>query len=194
MKPNKRTFLIVTCITFFIAVAITLGILYGLQWMPKGSSFSLDTLAVFLGAGGSVGAIFIILHTTQKQIKEQQEMQKQNVKLNLYDKRYQIYTKVVDFINGAVSCSSFSITDVNDFHEVNREAYMLFQSNITDYLEKLRVKGNRLALFVQNDVPGSLGEIKHFDERQELLKWFTEQQAAVVEIFDRYINVNKLGL
>ncbi len=194
MKYNRKNFLIAISVTVLSTLIIILGIFYGLQWMPKGSQFSFDTLGVFLGAVGSVGAIVAIWYTTRKQVNEQNKIQKQNVRIQLFEKRYEVYTKVVGFINSAISDNSFSLKNVNLFHDVNRQAVMIFENDITEYIENLRVNGNNLAFLNQNDLPGSIAEMKHFDEKQALLTWFTEQQKVVVGVFKKYLDVNKLGL
>lgn len=91
MKYNKTNFITAICVTFLISAAIILGFLFGLQRMPKGTLFSFDTLGVFLGAVGSVGAIFAIWFTTRKQVNEQNKIQKQNVRIQLFEKRYEVY-------------------------------------------------------------------------------------------------------
>lgn len=94
MKYNRRTFVWSNCITIILTTAVVLGWIYGLKWMPKGSQFSFDTLGVFLGAIGSVGAIFAIWVTTRKQVIEQNKIQKQNVRIQLFEKRYEVYQEI----------------------------------------------------------------------------------------------------
>lgn len=232
MENNKKTFTITICLTAFLTIIVVLGVLYGLQLLPKGAQFSFDTLGVFLGAFGSVGAIFAIWLTTRKQLNEQKEMQKQNVqisieqnslqkqtliiseeqkeiqkqsvKLVLLDRRMEIYSKVREFI--ATTIAIFGLYNgqetkykdqIIEFSYSVREAELFFDRDIYEFIETLLENARLLDKLAQRE-----SEIKdNGPEMQEALQsivdkhqWFYEQRFKAIEVFDKYINVNNLGL
>ncbi len=63
--------IITIALTALLTIIIVLGVLYGFQVLPEGRAFDFGTLGVYLGAIGSVGAIFIVWWTTKKQIENQ---------------------------------------------------------------------------------------------------------------------------
>lgn len=221
MKYSKKVLLISICITVIVSVLITLAVIFGLQWMPKGSHFSFDTLAVFIGSIGSIGAFIVIgkqlfeqkkmqeqnvlisieQNELQKQIvkisEEQKEIQRQAIKLDLFDKRFEIYSEIKQFINSTISDGACKNENLGVFLIKTRDADFLFEQVICDYIRKLYCKGSRLNL-IKKKYESALRENdpinKLIDEEEELLTWFQEQFITTKQLFDRYINVNKLGL
>lgn len=221
MKYSKKTLVILICITAILSVLITLAVLHGLQWLPTGSQFSFDTLGVFLGAIGSVGAIFAIWLTTRKQLNEQKEMQKQNVqisieqnelqkqiaeiskeqkdiqkqsiKLMLYEKRSEVYSRIKSFISFVMLTPSLSYQEITEFYHECREAVLLFDNDICEYIDLMWKQAKKLAHLAEKEKAGVL-EKSDVNERLELLKWFSDQYKDLICLFDAYINVKKIGL
>lgn len=134
MKYSKKVLLISICITAIICIITTLAVLYGLQWLPKSSQFSFDTVGVFIGAFGSVGAIFIVWFTTRKQLTEQKQIQKQNVQQAFFDKRYSVYIQLLEVINNMISLKEDDIfRGFEVLGEIRDKIYFLFDESIHDY-------------------------------------------------------------
>lgn len=191
MKYNKKTFTIAICITVMLTTIIVLGILYGLQWLPKGTSFSLDTMGVFLGAIGSVGAIIIIWLSTKKQLAAQMEIQKQNIKLGLFEKRIKIYTHIKDLLNNILNESFKKQKDptwlneaIIEYSQDLEQAQWLFDDDIFIFYQGIIDKINIL-----NEASD-----KDNAENRKIIKWFMEQLREIDKTFIKYINVRKLGL
>lgn len=221
MKDNKKTFILAICITALFSILITLFVLYGLQWLPKGTVFSFDTLGVFLGVAGSFGAIITIWFTTRKQLDEQKQMQKQNVKisfeqneiqklnlkvseeqkeiqkwnvkLTLFDRRLEIYTAINKFIALIITNNSCTYEGVTQLNRDCRDAKWFFEEDITEYITFMGEKGRRLAFLNEIENVGTKDRSKVLDEQESLMDWFTQQMEDIVNIFDRYLNVNNIG-
>jgi hypothetical protein len=95
-----------------------------------------------------VAALLLLLH-------------KQTQRQNLFDKRFEVYTEVTQFIvTVARTNGCLSMMDLGNFCETVRRAKFLFRSDVTRYLDELQEKAGDVFVKAQeNTRVGAVGQL-----------------------------------
>ena len=111
----------------------------------------------------------------------------------LYEKMHMVYDGVKDLIGAAVGKAALSNQDIRAFSISTQESVFLFEADIKDYLQEVRMKANELhAYSMQLDGQLPVGEERSRLARQhmELVKWFSAQYEASTQKFYKYLSFN----
>lgn len=121
--------------------------------------------------------------------KQQTDIQQQSIKLALWEKRYEIYLNIKIFLASIMQNDGiYNNDDINDFLKKTRDSSFLFESDIPSLIDEIYDKARRLLRLCKTSKQSEI------DEHFELVSWFTEKSGELQNIFDKYLNVNKLGL
>jgi|ERR1041385_1912829 hypothetical protein len=164
---------------------------------PFGDSFgALNTLFT----GWAFVAVVATLVQQSHQIEEakrdialERRMDQDRMRLDLYGRRFDIYTAVLDFVGHVSSTDNVGVAHVVAFDKARSEAYFLFSedSGLLAYLKELRSKGedcNTLHSLLQQVGPPPNDQRSDYSRRLLAAKeWFGEQHDVIRERFKPYL-------
>lgn len=114
------------------------------------------------------------------------KLEKDKMKLDLYNKRYDIYLKLQKFIDVVISKGTCTEGDLLEFLSYKREAAeFLFDEDIIEYLKEVYEKGVDIMNRGESTTitPEKMGEI---------LLWFGDQYDESTKKFSPYLNFSNL--
>jgi hypothetical protein len=114
-------------------------------------------------------------------------------KLDLYDKRYPVYTATLDYIAFVVREGKMTHEAIFTFIRESQDKDFLFGTEIKEYIEELRKNGADLRAFGKKISHLSDGEEKSqlIDKECEMLTWFGNQFEVAKILFGNYLKIDK---
>lgn len=119
-------------------------------------------------------------------------------KISLFEKRFYVYNEVYNMIVFIASGAKPNIHDVDRFGQNVHSMEMLFDSEIQIYIKRIFV--NAIYLFELNDsdvknLPGKEDREKFLvsKNQEDIVNWFKEQLNVYYKVFDKYLNLRKIG-
>ena len=140
-----------------------------------------------------IATIFILL-SNRNMTKQAIKAQNQNVKLVLLEKRIEIYTVIKSFIAEIVSKATCNHEDLLKFLRDSREVNFLFDSDVINYVDELCEKGKNLILLSSEIDSNNSNRSSFVEDQSDIISWYSEKLKEIDDLFDKYINVSKLGL
>jgi hypothetical protein len=121
----------------------------------------------------------------------QYRLQRHNWRLALYDKRYPVYLKTVEFIASIVGSAHLSSEELTGFLRNVRDREFLFGEDIHEFIKSLYEHGVNLRACQEHLKVEPLGEIRdrRAEEEGEILKWFADQFKPAKELFGKYLKM-----
>lgn len=143
--------------------------------------------------GLTIGAIAVFIASKQKDIpREQREIAAAKLKLDLFHRRFDIFSKARDFmedaLNKAALAREFRVT--TPFHPFIAEARFLFGKDIEIYLSQAAVNwANLWDLSLHAHQAGNIVPAEDVDKREKLCSWFAhERNGHVADVFAPYLD------
>ena len=135
---------------------------------------------------------FIALWVGIKQYK----IEKNQLKLNLYQKRYQVYDGIKNLLIAAIQNGKLNATDLSNFTVDTKEHDFLFDNDIADYIKQIQEKAaNWHALGFDLHAPGGVPNETRRQElatkNSELFLWFGNQFDISKGLFKKYLKFDK---
>lgn len=120
---------------------------------------------------------------------------RQRLKFELYDKRFEVYLSVRALISEIVLKAAIESEKIIEFSKDTREAEFLFDKDILDYIKELIDKSAELCKFsmLQEQVRSHNNLYKLNEDKLELLKWFSFQAEAASIKFGKYLSLRSLN-
>jgi hypothetical protein len=133
-------------------------------------------------------ALFVVTKRYVTLTKAVVQLERQNLRLALYDRREQICTETMGFLANFVKDMKIEFTEIQSFLRDTREAEFLFEADVVDFLRELREKA------LEHHAKSVTYEKTH---NQELLNrvhklegWLAETAwAEAKRIFGRYLRL-----
>lgn len=125
---------------------------------------------------------------------QQYYMNKLQVKLHIYDKRYEVYEKVREFIASVCQCS-VSNEEALEFYRGTRQALFLYGQEIDSYILKLYNNNKDLNYYdnkINDDVLGESELEKLVNKRMKLHDWFANQLFESKIIFGKFLDLEQI--
>lgn len=123
---------------------------------------------------------------------KQYKIDKDNLRLALYEKRFKVYQSVRGVISYLSVDSDGGNEEYYKFLESIDEGEFLFDNEISEYLENIRLKVIRLKILEKKlkESPLQVGDerTKFVNEEEELVKWFSDQIKTAKELFSKYLS------
>ena len=136
----------------------------------------------------------LIAVTTVSILVLQYKLAKQRWKLDLFDKRFDVYwhaTNLISYVNTSASVNSERI---QEFLTKSRDCNFLFSDDLQEYLDELYKHGIRL----QSNIARMEGMDKttqdwqrECDTNEEILEWFADQHDIAKRKFSKYLRLEK---
>ena len=139
---------------------------------------------------GTIIVSIVLGIITYKISKKQEVLSKQNLKIELYKQRYDIYNRLENILRGVISGNDTTKDEsLDDLIEIRDEVLFLFDKEIHDYLLIIINKFENLNPYYY----GKERDDKYF----ELINWFMTQFADKKELrekFRRYLDLSNYGI
>ena len=146
----------------------------------------IDTFSDFLTPAIAIIATYIAI--------QQYRTNKTKLKLALFDKRFQVWQGVKDYLDSAIRDFDVSTEDIFKFKHQTRDAFFLFGNEVELYITKLISNGAELRklnkdyekLRRQGEKSEEVNERTHV-----LVTWFTGQFEDSKWVFRKYLRINR---
>jgi hypothetical protein len=124
-------------------------------------------------------------------LAHEQRMDEANFKQNVFDRRYAVYEKVLDFISNANSGMPLTNEAKNDFLVVRKKSSFLFDEDIKQYVDELFAKVIELErLTKRGKMTESPEELERLHKLEEpIWNWLDEEAKRIDERFKRYLHL-----
>ena len=155
---------------------------------------NMETLKTVLDI--SSGLLFPLIAILTAYIAYQQHKTNKNrLRFELYDKRFEIYLSVKTLISQIVMEANISRDRALQFAIETREAEFLFDKEIFDYLNEIYKKALELhAIHIQHELLSSEDKRAELNDRIfKLVRWFDTQVEVVSEKFSKYLSLKDLS-
>jgi hypothetical protein len=118
----------------------------------------------------------------------QYQVERAKLKLDLFEKRLEIYQITDDFLINMMS-PNLSVTDINKFKSQIDKASFLFGSDVKDYLDEILKKAQKINCMQSN--PGAINNNYQNQFYAKLSKWFPLQRSdRLNQVFRKYLDFN----
>lgn len=120
-------------------------------------------------------------------------LEKKKLKLEHFDRRYNIYKRVMDYISNIVGNATTTVREMVDYRRDTSDAMIFFNQDVIKYIESIYEKANRLRFISEQISRGKLIDDVHdsfVTEEYELLTWFGSQFTISQELFIKYLKVD----
>lgn len=143
-----------------------------------------------------IGVAGIIIAYQQWQINLQNtKINEDKLRLELFDKRLNIYNSIMDLIYTIVSTGDVTDEEIRKFRYKTREVNFFFDKDIIDYEEEVYRKAVEFQHFERklNRIESSEGGRQNLefdtlvDNRTSAIEWFGNQFYQCKKIFEKYI-------
>jgi hypothetical protein len=118
-------------------------------------------------------------------------IQKDGLRLNLFDRRYKNFEALRDLLRLFLTNANFTYSELSKFKIQSSDAEFLFGKDIKDYLEEVSNKGLRV-IHLHKRLENQSLEVKErgeiAGEIMELELWFSDQYQASKDLFKKYLH------
>lgn len=148
-------------------------------------TISIDSVGIIVSSITAV-TVLVLGFFQYRLARQLYKLEKDKIKLDLYNKRYDIYLKLQKFIAVVISKGTCTEGDLLEFLSYKREAAeFLFDEDIIEYLKEVYEKGVDIMNRGESTTitPEKMGEI---------LLWFGDQSDESTKKFSPYLNFSNL--
>jgi hypothetical protein len=123
----------------------------------------------------------------------QYRLERQRWRLALFDKRYPIFERTMEFVAGIVSAGTVTNVSTNQFLRDTKDAALLFGPDVAAYLKTIYSKAVELRTHSALIDPLPVGDerARRAHAIQELNLWFGNQFEEVRRVFSAYIEIHE---
>jgi len=120
-------------------------------------------------------------------------LEKRRFRMDLYDKRYPVYSATMQFLSSIAQDATVSQEELFKFLRNSKDKDLLFGNDVQEYLEKLYKKGVRLNYLKKKLEHEPVGEkrTKLVEEESDLVEWFINQFEESKTLFGVYLKIDK---
>ena len=148
----------------------------------------------------AIGIFTALIASRQRKISQQQlEINKYRVKLDLYDRRWEVYEHFERYVGTALKSLNPTTHDTVEFARATQQAQFLFGSDIKEYRKAMIGHGANLHKWhemyrdVDQVCPPGYNPNEVTEGKMEESKWFAAQHDAMVEKFKPYLDLSLLA-
>jgi hypothetical protein len=130
---------------------------------------------------------------------QQWKIKRQNTRMELFDKRLQVYDATIEFIGVIIAKAYPSKEDILKFEIETRNNKFLFKKDITQHLSLMRYKAKKILRY-NLEIERLQRRDEHdeekweniFDKDDEAFSWFIGQFKIVEDKFHKYLDMSKI--
>jgi len=122
----------------------------------------------------------------------QRKSHKEQLRVDLYDKRFPFFKKAMDYSNHIVALASITDAEVFEFGAGIQDSEFLFGSDIKDHLKLLYKEGLRLAMIDKELTADLYPDRRHslVEQKYAIVKWFYDQMSITPKLFSQYMKID----
>ncbi|MEW6143605.1 MAG: hypothetical protein AB1598_01160 [Thermodesulfobacteriota bacterium] len=126
---------------------------------------------------------------------QQYRTNKNRLRFELYDKRFEIYLSIKTFISYIVSKADVDIDRAFQFLRETREAEFLFDKEILEYTDEMYKKALKIHAIVASyeSLPTGDRRTELVNEQLSLVTWFSSQVEIASKKFSKYLSLKDLN-
>ena len=122
-------------------------------------------------------------------------IEKSKMKLELYDRRKEVYENFVRYINAALTDLNPTLQETYDFIQSTQQVPFLFKADIEAYQTEFIRHGMNLRKWhdlyaLRQALPPGYNLTMVINGRIEEAQWFSSQHEKILKKFDPYLNVS----
>ena len=111
---------------------------------------------------------------------QQYHTNRDKLRLDLYDRRFELYTALVDLCTSVASSGIPGSTEFGKFVQARHKTQFLFDTGVATYIEAMRLKAIQAEYLhkrLEDDQRPPVGEARTLASREhsDLMKWFGDQ-------------------
>ncbi len=124
---------------------------------------------------------------------QQYKLQKNKLRLDLFEKRYEIYKNAEIFINQIVVNGCVDSIEMQTFFLNTKDKYFLFGRDVNEYLNELYKNAIKLSelSFELEALPVGKERNEKCENKSKLFTYFCEQRKEIAKNFAKYLIVDK---
>jgi len=124
---------------------------------------------------------------------QQHKTNRYKLRLDLYDKRFNVFHKLISFVSSAVQQGNVTDEQLNEFLRSTAYANFLFDKDIETYIDEMYHKGVDLHYMEKSIKELSGNKQKEIlDKREIVFNWFVKQFTESRKKFGRYLNFHRI--
>jgi len=154
---------------------------------------NMEMISILSVVANVVVAIFLAYVTYQnyKINSYNSNVQKDNLRLALFERRYLVYEGIKEFITFVLREGKVDYNSIATLGSKTRDGEFLFGSEVKGYIDNLREKGFKLKScrrkLADRTLPIGDERNKLAEEEEQLLIWFGNQHEEIMRIFRKYL-------
>lgn len=118
---------------------------------------------------------------------QQRTINKNKLKLDLFEKRYDVYINVSFIIATALSHGNLTDSEITDFRRNTARNIFLFKEDVTKHIDEIASKANELQKLELQLQYNPKDEVA--DKREVVFTWFKDQINRSENIFSKYLRI-----
>ena len=136
------------------------------------------------------GCTFYVAYKQKKINEAQLENNRNQLKLNLYNRRYKIYTETKDLLLKICRDSRVSVEELKEFESLTRESFFLFEDDINVFLKQVSDKAIEKEVV---DEKYKENMETHYIEHMSHIHWFVKEKQNLQMKFLRYLDLKNIA-
>lgn len=155
---------------------------------------ALNTLFTGLAFGVVLATLILQGRQIEENRRDVEEERRLNSRLNLYERRFQVYQAVLDFVGYASSSDKIDVNHVIRFDVACNEAFFLFagDNSLLEYLRLIRTKAEEYNTLksLADGIPGPRNpqRTEYADRMLKIKEWLFEQPGFMRERFAKHLS------
>lgn len=126
-------------------------------------------------------------------IVKQYQLEKTKIKFEHFERRYNLYKKVMDYIASVVREAATTTQEMFDFRKQTIDVSIFFGEEIKKYVDDMYAKARRLKFISESINRQQLNNEEHrklVEEEHELITWFGKQFVVCQVNFSKYLRID----
>jgi hypothetical protein len=125
---------------------------------------------------------------------QQWKVARNNLRLNLFDRRYKVFEATKNFLSIIIAEASFDNPQLLTFDSGTSVRGFLFHSDVVNYLSEIRDRALKMREHRRSfeSLPEGNKRSLHVQAESDELLWFTEQITAMTTVFSPYLDFSNV--
>ena len=126
-------------------------------------------------------------------VVKQYQLEKTKIKFEHFERRYNLYKKVMDYIASVVREAATTTQEMFEFRNETIDVSIFFGDEIKKYVDDMFAKANRVRYLTDITSKNNLEQeahVKFVEELHDLITWFGKQITVCQVEFSKYLRID----
>lgn len=178
-----------------ITYAPTFEVVQAAERIPFYSSYDFwQIIATLILGFGALFFAYMQVRIRREAIMRDIEMRERTLRLELYDRRYEVYHAMKIFLSKIEVEADMKIEDWQDFVRATAHARFLFDEELSAYIDRIRSVAFNMRKFNKIYTAARIDGVKLdklIDENHDDSVWVGEQLDKLVDVYSPYLRFGK---